>query len=655
MSIDLLETRFSIIAQRIAALESGNMSRLETLEARFAAIGAAISAIEGIDPPPVDEGTIVIDSERHFSTLMVMDGVSLQVVGSGTIVIDSVQPADPSQHETGVLVMSGGEWLATGGSIRSDNPDGVRGHAMIMGTGYAEVRGMTFSGMGRTTVATLDPVLNPIANYAFHWHHAPGPKNLGKPYQGVFEDNHITDSPKWGIDCHRASWMLVKNNLVENCVGSGIVSEDGDEYSNFIIGNTIRGCHGNGIPADAPGRAKEDFGHEGAGIWTASPWNVIDGNIIEDCNIGTQMFLSGPNGKGRRVAVGVPKFPGASLTDPTEYTTVDLRDSNTLTRFPLVPITNTTIRRCNVAHEFWDVVGENVMVRWSTIEDCKIAFKSRFTKKPIIEDCTCTNIDKLLDHNAGYLNSLTARRISAQCNVVGFEFLEGVDSILIEDCQIDSPIGITFQHHPQHQTQFVSRGSAWNCPIVLQPKPLNWTGLVNRAEFAAFFVPYRFVFEDLGIEFYFDEQHPDYIPTAGGKNFAGSPSVGLTNRQLREQFGLCTFGHLMPDDAIVDARFPGGKVGPARPVGSKPIAKLVPGNKRIDAYTMEVHCTASIPVKPLYAMRWQAGIQWTYYPIADQPLATNIVFRASAPKGTYSFLFQDANGDLVWLPIFYGL
>ncbi len=210
--------------------------------------------------------------------------------------------------------------------IRSENPQGTRGHTLYTARADVRIAYAEFRDLGRTDA--LRPVdstkfdaagnvthlgTNQIGRYAVHLHHVMGlenPTNTG--YQFEFTGNSIRSSKKWGLALHGASFGLVDRNVVYDAQGSGIVTEDGTEIGNRISDNiTIRmqGTHVDG----SEGTLENDFGRGGVGFWFRRGGNIISGNVAVN-NTYAGFVFSGYNLTPGRL----PLFRGADLHAPEE-------------------------------------------------------------------------------------------------------------------------------------------------------------------------------------------------------------------------------------------------------------------------------------------------------------------------------------------------
>lgn len=200
-------------------------------------------------------------------------------------------------------------------TIRSANPNGVRGHVACVGVAVCDVRGVEFRDMGRTTFAalTVSPnVANLIGRYALHFHHYTGPPTTADPYQFVARGNVIRGSTvrgeKWGIAIHDAHYGLVENNVVWQMGGAGIVTEDGSETQNTIRHNWVGEIWGAmGFSTDnhkSTDRSQTgDWGWEGSCYWFRGPANLITENYCGGAVYGLSFVL-------HAVTVAVPTARG---------------------------------------------------------------------------------------------------------------------------------------------------------------------------------------------------------------------------------------------------------------------------------------------------------------------------------------------------------
>jgi hypothetical protein len=124
--------------------------------------------------------------------------------------------------------------------VRSENPNGVRGHMIFMARADVDLRFVEVGEMGRTRMGVLDSTefdaqgkvtnfgTNQIGRYAIHFHHYFGPETTpANGYQFTLIGDVVDGAPKWGVTVHNSHYGLIQDNVVYNTKGAGIVTEDG--------------------------------------------------------------------------------------------------------------------------------------------------------------------------------------------------------------------------------------------------------------------------------------------------------------------------------------------------------------------------------------------------------------------------------------------
>jgi hypothetical protein len=173
--------------------------------------------------------------------------------------------------------------------IRSENPDGTRGHTADVGRRASwDIRYNQLLGLGRTRRIPLDDTvlgshlgLNQRGKYAEHHHHvqsAPTCSDVGNVYNGL-------GGGKWGLVTHDTSDTLIERNIAVDFPGAGFITEDGYEVrnifrSNFAAYNLGRTTNPiGGGPLDASGEVQYNCpGCEGTGFWLRGIMNAFENN-----------------------------------------------------------------------------------------------------------------------------------------------------------------------------------------------------------------------------------------------------------------------------------------------------------------------------------------------------------------------------------------
>lgn len=224
--------------------------------------------------------------------------------------------------------------------VRSENPRGTRGHVIFVTHPDVDIRYALFKDLGRTRMGVLSNTeyaadgsvrrvgTNQIGRYSLHFHHAFGPRTPHPSgYQFTLIGNAIDDASKWGVTIHNSHFGLIRDNVVYNSRGAGIVTEDGNESFNLFEHNFALRSEGSGefAPRSGYGGATGDPGGEGAGFWLRGPNNVLRNNVAANVDVFGYGIAAGAI-----EAVRVPKFRGADTTRAGEFDTIDGVDTPVL-------------------------------------------------------------------------------------------------------------------------------------------------------------------------------------------------------------------------------------------------------------------------------------------------------------------------------------
>ena len=217
--------------------------------------------------------------------------------------------------------------------IRSANPRGVRGHVLFVNRADVDVRYARFSDLGRTRPGVLDNTefapdgavrhlgTNPIGRYALHLHHVFGPLRPGADgRQFTLIGNAIDGAAKWGVTIHNSHFGLVRDTVVYDARGAGVVAEDGSETMNVFEHNFVMRSEGSGdsAPRSGYGGAANDPGGEGSGFWLRGPNNVVRNNVAANVDVFGFDVAAGALG-----TVRAPRAPGTDTSEEGGYRALD--------------------------------------------------------------------------------------------------------------------------------------------------------------------------------------------------------------------------------------------------------------------------------------------------------------------------------------------
>lgn len=225
--------------------------------------------------------------------------------------------------------------------VRSEDPNGVRGHGLFTDRSKVDIRYVSFVGMGRTTAEPLDNTIavdgevihigkNQVGRYPLHMHHHMGPENASNTgYQFAIVGNAVDDGAKWGVVVHNSHFGLIDNNVVYNVEGASIITEDGNETENVFCNNfvvkvgTIIKSYFNPRYGGVAGFGRPlrfaDFGYEGSGLWFTGKDNIVTGNVTANAVYAGVMYNARSKGFTRNQPI-VPNFGGADLDNLSQRT-----------------------------------------------------------------------------------------------------------------------------------------------------------------------------------------------------------------------------------------------------------------------------------------------------------------------------------------------
>ena len=184
--------------------------------------------------------------------------------------------------------------------VRSENPDGTRGHMIFVSRAdvdirYVELRRAGTHEDGRPRqLASSTPTdawcgSAPTRSAATRFTSTTtfGPRTTpASGYQFRLIGNAIDGAPKWGITVHNSHYGLVRDNVVYNTRGAGIVTEDGTESFNVFEHNfSLRsGRLGRRCAAQRLRRSTHRPRRRGAGFWFRGPNNYIRNNVAANAD-----------------------------------------------------------------------------------------------------------------------------------------------------------------------------------------------------------------------------------------------------------------------------------------------------------------------------------------------------------------------------------
>lgn len=542
----------------------------------------------------ISQGTSTTPVQLHVEEVIV------QSVDGNVIVLEAPVQYDHkgSRYVDGTLFRRGHVANITRSVvIRSDNPNGTRGHVMTTARAKVDVRNVGLLHMGRTTAAPLFDLTNKIGRYPFHMHQCHGPVNpTNTGYQFRVQGNVVVDGKKWGIAIHDSHFGLVADNVVYDVEGAGIVTESGHEFGNEIVRNmTIKSgttiasfpvvqYGGAGGPGRMPGFG--DFGYAGDGFWISGNGNTFSGNVAANC------AHSPFNWNGRGVggfADFYPRFPKYRGADPADNAAHDDYTK------PYRPGPEPPVRKDNEAYscalgpwcgfsmhagmwlrtDTWHIQcrgvysARNRSAMWCTsnwINDPAISAQSAYSVNALdIEASTylsgkLTFRDCIVEgYNVGMILPGTRGRVPDATAEI-FEFIRGrlVNWVNVVETSGQDEKSTVFQSTKFDLLPNKPRASWISSPLLRMPAtPQHFVGYINTGNLnACAVVLSRLISYDhdgsgVDMEYFLPEQAPDLVMptrrvTANGVPMPdfliNCPTPGLTNAQCFIQHGVATLG-----------------------------------------------------------------------------------------------------------------
>jgi hypothetical protein len=227
-------------------------------------------------------------------------------------------------------------------TVRSANATGTRGHVMFTEHADVDVKYVAFAGLGRTTNQALDNTTfdaqgnvthlgtNESDRYPVEFRHLIGPATpQADGYQYTFIGNVVfcplDPMPfRWGVVIDDSHYGLVKDNVIWNWAGAGLVTETGNESFNRIEHNIVIDTTGNGD--------KSSMGQAGDGYWLHGPNNYVVNNVATDINSGIGGDAFGFNLDLFQIpeALLIPLYQGADPLAPGQGQTVNMHYTSIL-------------------------------------------------------------------------------------------------------------------------------------------------------------------------------------------------------------------------------------------------------------------------------------------------------------------------------------
>lgn len=485
-------------------------------------------------------------------------------------------------------------------SIRSENPQGTRGHVLFANRADVDIRYAAFGGLGRTTSQVPDSTTfdsahnvtrlgtNQDGRFPIHFDHVFGPTETpANGYQFTFVGNTVTcpldPMPfRWGITIHASHDGLIKDNVVHNWAGAGIIADTGNESFNVIDHNFVTRISGGG-------RADSQFFNgnvavEGSGLWFKGPLNTVQNNVVTESSWGYTYF---------QVYTGNVQVPSVQGKDPAINGVTVNANATALLSFEnneaynvVVGFTDwwlgswSNIEISGVAESLvkdftvWNFSTDGVYGYQSsnvTIDHLVAIGDKSVLGNPLNGATGVSWRDDYMVNNGKIVNSYIAnQRTGILCSpftkgtfYVNNSYLQNATNIIV---QTQGAPGAAPDGHEMPPAHFVfsndlfvplsgSIGGVSPYDIVMAYS--QWRGSANLIQTIS--VDIQNWNRTVGNNFrvFFNEQAPGFVVPQSSGYLVGSPVSGLTNQQNWQQYGIAIAGAVAPASATTRPRIYG--------------------------------------------------------------------------------------------------
>jgi hypothetical protein len=168
--------------------------------------------------------------------------------------------------------------------IRSENPDGTRGHVMVMGHGTTDWNHVEFRDLGRTdgtrkVVNSADGQPGSNENGRYPWHlHLLGDMGMNHQATGCV----VNGSSKWAFVVHGTNKATLTDCVGYGAVGATFITEDGSERDNMFMDCIAIGARNGHTPFT---EGTLDIARDGSGFWHRNVGNNVINCIAADVQL----------------------------------------------------------------------------------------------------------------------------------------------------------------------------------------------------------------------------------------------------------------------------------------------------------------------------------------------------------------------------------
>lgn len=478
--------------------------------------------------------------------------------------------------------------------VESANPDDIleRGHVMFMHSPKVSINFAAFNELGRTMAnspTVTDPAFDEDGNlipgsdanvrgrYAVHFH-----RQGSQTKPAVIRGSVVNGGPGWGIVNH-SSTVLIENNLVYNIIGSGIVTEAGNEFGT-ISENLIMNLPGGPLgPKDDVSQGTNP-GSKGSGVWTEGNAVLVSDNVVIGAVTAFSTFPRPESGLGPVSADALRTAFG----DPTLFANVT---SVAVMDIPIRNINNTAIAVGAGFKSWFHLRGPNHDVR-SLIENFtviygQVAIDNNYTENMDVLGLVAIGNGlngigmNLGTRNADYsIGNSSTRRTRIEGYAVGISGLNFGENTIKNVYFKNIFVNIQLATIGTGDTRVINivnnEFDQWPAPVKRQSEPfynIRFNYVPDRPEIpnatdwpAVFDVDKIYLTTGATTQQIFWEQSAaDYVvfPNDADSDKWGVPEQfrHKTTQQLWDEFGLAVGGIIAPEGLTSDSLIFGGLLG----------------------------------------------------------------------------------------------
>ncbi|MFQ5963713.1 MAG: LamG-like jellyroll fold domain-containing protein [Candidatus Scalinduaceae bacterium] len=480
-------------------------------------------------------------------------------------------------------------------TIRSENPQGTRGHTLIGNRSTVDIRYVQFKDLGRTTNNPVDNTTfdsngnvthigsNQNMRFAFHTHHLYGPVSspangfqftvVGNAIDGGSQDNPFA----WGMTIHDSHYGLISQNVVYNIFGVGIATVDASETKNVFEKNFVVRVHGSGSRGTP---------RQGTAFWFRGPNNYVRDNVAANvtANYGYNIYV-GQNAAPLGGTVNIPNFQGADTTVKAEYTAKSPHS------IPILEFAGNEVYGSRRGFTIWYLnswgnqaqnAGESVVKDFRLWHIYQYGFygypMSNVTFDGFVARGDKSFLSNLHEFALGmwfgdYLGQdIIIRNADIQGYSTGIidpyyggSATRGSTTTIIEDSYLRNRVNISVRtlgapgNGPDGKQRLPKKLIIRNVKFglitgwKLGSTPYNISmdyssqngsaNLIQRDE--VFVEDYNGILNN-NFQVFYKQQHPSFIVPLSGGNLVGSPEGGLTNQENWEKYGIAIAGAVAP-------------------------------------------------------------------------------------------------------------